>query len=320
MIESVLGPLPADELGPCDFHDHLFIAGGLPLALEPGFRLDDVDAAIREVTEFAEAGGRAIVDCMPIGVGRDIDGLVAVAQATGVTIIAATGFHKDRYYAADHWVRTFDVDQIAELLVAEAREGIDVYGYSAPTITRRDARAGIIKVGSSANRLTSLEEKLFAAVGAAAVTTGLPVITHTDFGTCAPEQLELLGKEGLSAQRVVLSHMDRNPDPILHRDIAAMGATLSFDWLARIDRRSDAVVADLVVAAAEDGYLDRVVLGQDLARRTYWRAFGGAPGLRYLFASFVPRLLAAGVTDAHITQLLVDNPRRQLDITAGASQ
>jgi phosphotriesterase-related protein len=313
MIETVLGSIPAAELGACDFHDHLFIAGGLPVALEPGFRLDDAEAAIAEVTEFREAGGRSLVDCMPVGVGRDIDGLIRVAQATGVQIIAATGFHKDRYYPADHWARRYDADRITELLIAEARVGIDASGYAAPVIERRSARAGIIKAGSSAHRLTGLEEKLFAAAGAAALETGLPVITHTDSGTCGPEQLERLGKEGLPAGRVVLSHMDRNPDPVLHRELAEAGATLCFDWLGRIDRRPDSVVADLVVAAAESGYLDRVVVGQDMARRSYWRAHGGGPGLRHLFTSFVPRLRAAGLSEADLTTVLIDNPRRQLD-------
>jgi phosphotriesterase-related protein len=315
MIETVLGPIEATALGPCDYHDHLFIAGGLPVVLEPGFRLDDADAAIAEVTDFQQAGGGSMVDCMPIGVGRDIISLIRVAQATGLQLIAATGFHKDRYYAADHWARSYGVDQITELLVAEARDGIDAYGYSAPRIERTSAKAGIIKIGSSLHRLTRLEEKLFAAAGAAAVETGLPVITHTDSGTCGPEQLERLAKEGLPASRVVLSHMDRNPDPVLHRDLASAGGTLCFDWLGRVDRRPDAVIADLVVAAAESGYLDRVVLGQDMARRSYWRTLGGGPGLRHLFASFVPRLRAAGLSEADLTTLLVSNPQRQLDIT-----
>ncbi|HEY8472617.1 MAG TPA: hypothetical protein VIL37_08270 [Natronosporangium sp.] len=312
MIITVLGEVAPDTLGPTDCHEHLLIRGGLPIVLEPDFRLDSVDIAVAEVTEFGAAGGAAIVDCMPLGVGRDARGLVEIAERTGVTIIATTGFHKDRYYAADHWVRDYDVDLIADLLVAEYTDGMEVSGYGGPRVRRIPARPGAIKVATSAPEPTPTERKLVAAAGQAHLRTGLPVLTHTDDARSAEYQLAILTELGVEPSAVVFGHMDRHAGVAELAAVCRTGATVCLDWLGRPDRRPDAYVADLVAGVAGEGLLDRVVLGQDLARRHYWRAYGGGPGLANLVDAF-PRLLrAAGLTDADVHRVLVDNPRRVL--------
>lgn len=312
MIESVLGPVSPAELGPTDCHDHLFIRGGLPIVLEPDFRLDSVDAAISETKEVLAAGGQAIVDCMPLGVGRDAEGLVRVARETGATIIAATGFHKDRYYAADHWVRDYDVDRVTALLVAEWAEGMERSGYGGPYVDRIDARPGIIKIATSVDGPTPTERKLVAAAAAAAVETGLPVISHTESAGAAAIQLELLGRGGVPANQVILSHMDRHSDVDALAAACATGATVCLDWMARMDRRPDEVIAEQVAGLFARGCGDHVTLGQDLARRQYWHAYGGGPGLAHLFTSFVPLLRRIGLSDKEIDTVLVQTPRRVL--------
>lgn len=310
MITSVLGDVEVELLGPTDCHDHLFIRGGLPVVLEPDFRLDSVPAAIAEARDVLAAGGRAVVDCMPLGVGRDAAGLVDVARTTGLTIVAATGFHKDRYYAADHWIREYDVDRITELIIAEFREGMERSGYNGPYVDRISARPGVIKVATSGPEPTKTERKLLAAVGAAARVTGLPVITHTEVLGGAEDQLAALAAEGVPADRVICSHVDRHCDIDQLAALVATGATVCLDWLARTDRRPDQVVADLVTGLFGRGFGHQVVLGQDLARRQYWRAYGGGPGLAHLFSSFVPQLRRSGATDADIDTILVRTPRR----------
>lgn len=311
-VTTVLGDLPPEHLGATDCHEHLFIRGGLPIVLEPDFRLDSVDAAVTEAREFQAAGGQALVDCMPLGVGRDIDGLTAVAEQTGLTVIAATGFHKDRYYAADHWVHTYDVDQITELLVAEFAEGIERTGYGGPYVERVTARPGVIKVATTSPGPTPTERKLLAAAGAAAVVTGLPVITHTDSASCAAIQLEALTNEGVPAGQVILSHMDRHSDVDQLVEICATGATVCLDWIGRTDRRPDKFVSDLAAGVAARGFVDHVVLGQDLARRQYWHAYGGSPGLANLLISLVPLLGESGLSEDDVETMLIRTPQRVL--------
>jgi 5-phospho-D-xylono-1,4-lactonase len=59
---------------------------------------------------------------------------------------------------------------------------------------------------------------------------------------------------------------------------------------------------------------DRVVLGSDLARRSYWRPLGGGPGLDYLLTRFVPRLTAEGLAEV-ARRALVDNAARAFTLT-----
>ena len=51
------------------------------------------------------------------------------------------------------------------------------------------------------------------------------------------------------------------------------------------------------------------MLGCDLGRRDYYRAFGGGPGMRYLMDRVVPRLRRR-IGDAATDAILVTNPAR----------
>lgn len=312
MIHSVLGDVEPAQLGPTDCHDHLLIRAGGDAQLDPGFRLDDVEAAVREVESLIAAGGAALVDCMPLGAGRDADGLVEIARRTGLTVLAVTGFHRDGFYGERHWVRGEDADALAAMLVSEAEEGMGTSPHDPPGEQRSSARPGAIKVATSGERPTPLEERTLDAVGAAAARTGLPVITHTESVAGAREQLQRLGAHGVAPERIVLSHMDRHGSDEEVAEICATGATVCLDWMGRLDRRPDEVIVNRLAALLEAGWGDSVVLGQDLARRRYWRAHGGSPGLAHMFDTVVPMMRRMGVGARELQQVLVETPRRVL--------
>lgn len=312
MITSVLGEVEPSRLGPTDCHDHLLIRAGGAARLDPEFRLDDVDAAVREVESLQAAGGAALVDCMPLGAGRDADGLVEVARRTRLTVLAVTGFHRDGFYGDGHWVRGADADALAEMLVSEARDGLGRSPHDPPGEDRSSARPGAIKVATSGERPTPLEERMLDAVGAAAARSGLPVITHTESVAGAHAQLDRLAAHGVPAERVVLSHMDRHGSADEVAEICATGATVCLDWMGRLDRRPDEVIVERLQALLHAGVGDRVVLGQDLARRRYWRAHGGGPGLAHMFDAVVPLMRRMGLGAGELRQVLVETPRRVL--------
>jgi 5-phospho-D-xylono-1,4-lactonase len=80
LIRTVLGDVPAGDLGVCDAHDHLFFRS----AQLPGQELADADAAVGELRAFAALGGRAVVQWAPFGLGRRADQLAAVSRTAGV--------------------------------------------------------------------------------------------------------------------------------------------------------------------------------------------------------------------------------------------
>lgn len=311
-IETTLGPLPADKLGRINAHDHVIIDGGLTVVNTPDFRLNSVDKAITEIGYWREAGGGAIVDTMPFGCGRNVDKLIAVSQATGVPIIVPTGFQKSSYYLPDHWQHIYSEESIADLLIAEITEGADRYGYEGPLVERSPVKAGFVKVAGDYQVVKTTTRKLIRAAGRAHQATSAPILVHTETGTAADQLLDLLEAAGVPPQRVMLCHIDRNPDFPLHRRLAERGAFLEYDSPGRIKYQPETVVIDLMRQMFEAGFGGNLLLGGDTARRSYWKAYGGGPGFDYLLTTFTPRLREAGFTDYELQLIWQDNPVRWL--------
>ena len=304
-VETVLGRVEVDRLGAVDAHDHLFFDSP---AL-PGEAFDDPDKAIEEVREAAESGIATIVDMTPIGLGRRPDLLRRVAEATGVNVIAASGFHRDAHYPDGHWVHEASVETLTDRILADLRDGMHPTDGNDPEAPRDVARAGAIKGGASYHHATASERRRLEAIANAARETGVAALIHTENGTFGHEIVDLLEGWGLPADRVLLAHLDRNPDPELHVEIAARGVTLEYDTVGRTKYHPDSTVLGLIEAVANAGHVDRLALGIDTARPGMLRAYGGGPGLRYLMDRFVPRIRQRLGDDA-VQRILVANPAR----------
>lgn len=313
VVRTVLGDVPAADLGTCYAHEHVLIRGGMQVKLDPDFLLDDRDRATREVEEFHAAGGTSLVDMIPCGLGRDPEGLQEVARRTGVHIVAATGFHTERYYDTDHWLYHYSAGQIAELYRAEIEQGMDQWGYRGPIIRRTSARAGVIKVATLYYRWNAHTERWFEAAAMAQRATGAPIASHTENGVLGDRQVDALIARGVPPSHIVIGHIDKNVDPFVHADLAARGVFLEYDSPSRLKYGPDADAVGLIRAAVEGGYERQILLGMDLARRSYYPTYGGGPGLRYLLDTFVPRLEAEGL--GHVVPLLlVENPARAFSL------
>ncbi len=288
IVRTVLGDIDPADLGPCDAHEHLF----LDTPAQPGEEFVDRDKAVDEARTLAGAGARSLVDWTPLGLGRDLDGLAHVSRETGLHVVAATGLHRDAHYTADDPYRTMPVDELTRRFVEELR-----------------ARCGIVKAGASYHHLTAFEEKAFAAVAAAHVEIGAPVCVHTQHGTMGLAIVERLQSLGVPPTAVILAHVDRNPDAAEHGETADAGATLQLDGPGRTKYWPDSTILQLIADLAERGHADRLLLGGDTGRRGMMRAYGGGPGLDYVFARFRPRLereLGADLAQ----RIFVANPAR----------
>jgi phosphotriesterase-related protein len=249
---------------------------------------------------------------MPFGCGRNVDKLVAVSQATGVPIIVPTGFQKSSYYLPDHWQHKYDEESIAQLLIAELTEGADRNGYEGPLVERSPVKAGFVKVAGDYQVVKPTTRKLIRATGQVYQATGAPILVHTEMGTVADQLLDLLEAAGVPPNRVMLSHIDRNPDFRLHRHLAERGVFLQYDTPGRIKYQPETVLINLMRQLFEAGFGSQLLLGGDTARRSYWKAYGGGPGLDYLLAVFTPRLRAEGFTEKELSLVWTQNPVRWL--------
>ena len=304
-VITVTGPRDAATLGVVDAHDHLLLdSPGMP-----GQGFTDPERSIAEVLEGRASGIGTIVEMTPIGLGRDPAGLRAISQATGVPVIAATGYHRDAHYPPGHWVHDATGETLADRCLADLRAGMHPRDWADPSLPPDEARAGAIKGGASYHRITRSERRRLEAIAGASAATGAAVLVHSEVGTAAHEIVDLLEASGASADRIALAHLDRNPDPELHAEVAARGVTLEYDTIGRTKYHPDSVVLDLIERVAAAGHLDRIVLGLDLGSRDYLRAYDGGPGLRYLMTAFAPRLRRRLGEDA-AARILVANPAR----------
>ncbi|SDQ52810.1 phosphotriesterase [Microbacterium sp. cf332] len=310
-VRTVTGDVEPDALGTVNYHEHLFQRS----PLLPGDDLDDEDASGREAAELRESGFATLVDATPLGLGRRPDAIRRISLATGLTVVMTTGAHRREHYAADHPLLTASEDDLAAAflrdLTAGAAEGL-APDASAPEPDPEAGpeaapRAGVLKVGLGYWRIDDAARRAISAVGAAHRDTGAPVMVHLEHGTAAHEALDALTAVGVAADRVALAHIDRNPDPGLHVELAARGAFLGYDGAARARDWPDSVLIDCLTEAARRGGADRVLLGGDVARATRYRAYGGIPGLRYLGDRFVPRLRDAAGDDV-VDRILRRNP------------
>jgi phosphotriesterase-related protein len=264
---------------------------------------------VEDLHAFTALGGSSVADLMPCGLGRDPAGLRSISERAGVSIIAATGFHTERWYDTQHWLYHYSVEQIAGLWREEIAVGMDQWGYRGPLLNRARARAGIIKVATGYYTWSNNTDKWFEAAALAHRATGAPIASHTEDGVLGDRQADTLLSHGVPADSIIIGHIDKNADPYVHRDLASRGVFLEYDGPSRLKYGPDSDAVKLIAAAAEHGYGDQILLGMDLARRSYYPSYGGGPGLGYLLGVFAPRLEAEGLGDM-VQRIFVDNPAR----------
>ncbi len=300
-IQTVTGKILSHELGITYGHEHLLFSPPEPYRTQdPDLALDSLDAAIQEARTFALAGGRALVEMSTVDLNRQADGLRQVSQATGVHILAATGFNKGKFCEA--LVEGKTVDELAGRMVRDLREGMD----------GTQVRAGLIKASSSLDAFTPGEEKVFQAAIRAQRETGAPISTHTEAGTLALEQVRILTEGGVPPERILIGHVDRKLDWDYVQAIADTGVYMGFDQVSKEKYFPDAQRIVFLRRLVESGHGGQVLLAGDLARKTYWPSygFGHGPGLTYILWRFVPWMLEEGISREAVDAMLVGNPAR----------
>jgi phosphotriesterase-related protein len=315
MVNTVLGPVPADQLGLTLMHEHLVIGwpGWEHDAAAPGWKRDDiVKLCVDRMHELKSLGLRTFLDPCPSDLGRDVEVMAKVSQATGVHIICATGLYKEDQGAATYFkFRSQFADathEITEGFLKEISEGIGSTGI----------KPGILKVATGAHRITPYEEMVLRAAARAATATGTPITTHTDEGTMGREQLQIFASEGVELQRVIIGHSCGSADLRYHTDMLDRGCTLGFDRFGLEILQPDRLRVAALIGLLGIGFHDQIVLSHD----TVWCWRGRALPLpesivpnwkpTHVLTNIVPTLREAGVPQAKIDAMLISNPRRLL--------
>ena len=260
-----------------------------------------------ELVRFRDAGGSGLVDVTLPGVGRDPIWLRDLAEASGLHVVMGCGWYRTAYYPPETLIERRSVDDLADELVAEVEGGVGETG----------VRPGIIgEIGTDKPWVTPAEERVHRAVARAARRTGLAITTHAVLSDVGLAQLRIFEEEGADVSRVVIGHADSYQVLDHYLAILERGANLEFDFIGmpwERERIGEERTIELVCELLGRGYADRLFLSQDVCNDSQLKTFGGN-GYTYLMDSFLPRLRAAGASDAEIETMTVANPRRLLTI------
>lgn len=305
-IRTVLGDVAPEQLGLTLGHDHIFASPSAAVT-DPDLRIDEEVASIAEMKDFAEVGGSAMIEMTTVDYGRNTAALQRISRATGVHLIAATGFNKGKF--ADRLTEGRSVQAIASWMIAEVLEGVRPFSSDQPVREDSNARAGVIKASSSLNALSANEHKVFDAAIEAHHATGAPISTHTEKGTWALEQIRMLLEGGVNPARILIGHLDLKPDLAYLLEVASTGVNLGLDQFAKTKYLPDETRVHLIAQLVDVGYGKQILIGGDLARRSYWKHYGDPFGFTFIPLRVRVMLAQAGLTTEQINDILVQNPR-----------
>ena len=300
VIRTILADLHPDALahGTTLFHEHLdgvYSRDTRQLRLPPPSSADTAPV-IADVEEAMENGVVCIVDAGHPDMGVNYDHLRQISSVTGLHVVASGGYYLRNTYPAE--ISTMTDDQIAARLVAEANAGrFGAYG----------------EIGYMAGRAEFFadEIKVFRAVGKAHLENNLPIFTHNSYGSgpdadvvprdMALRQLDVYESVGVDPRRVAVGHMDSLPgtNADIINALAERGAFVGLDRIRGESARDEARVA-LVLAFLEAGHLEHLLLSSD-TRSDFLKVM-----------RFSEQLRRAGVSEAMLQTIMVDNPRRFL--------
>ena len=298
-VMTVRGPVPPDELGHTQTHDHVFADISWARHRWVAMPITDEVQMTEEIRLYKEAGGGAIVDCGLEHIGRQPEALRRISEATGVHIIMGTGFCREPYYPefVDKWTTA----RLAEYIIDEIENGWADTGI----------RPGVIgEIGIDKRWVQGVEERVIRAAARAHHATGLAVTTHTPPHTALLFH-EILQEEGVPPDRIIFGHLDNTLEMDELERIAATGAYIQFDLIGIDWINSDRRRAEFLAELIRRGYGDRLLAAQDMPARPRLKTNGGH-GYQHLIDNFLPMLREEGVNEDDIRRITRTNPARVL--------
>ncbi len=302
IVRTLGGDLPPAALGPTLIHEHLVVDVRLPSARPPAYA-DDLETIVTPMLDHLRAvraqGVRTLVECTPTIVGQHLPAYRAVAERTGLQVVIAVGTYRDAWLP--DWVRTAEVTTLADWYVAGIANG-----------------AGFIKLGCNPDGPTPAEARCVTAAGLASRRSGALVACHVGWAAPAHRLIDAFLAGGGDPARLVIVHLQNEPDDAAHLALAERGVWLEYDAIGVAP--PDAVYIGWLQALAEAGRLGQALISQDAC--AYIITGDGRVERQhrfdYLLGRFVPALGAAGFHPAEVEQLLVANPARALALPDGS--
>jgi phosphotriesterase-related protein len=333
IVRTVLKDLPPEAMGPGStlFHEHIGSAR--------------IDPIVVEALNFAKGEGvSCLVNAKAGGGMNNVENLRILSTRTAVHIVACEGYYMQNAYPPE--LATWSEEQIAEDLVQKANhDGLGAFGeigQSANSSVLTPGELKVFRAVGKAHLRTNLPIFTHNAYG-----TGPNV--PRDAGL---RQLDAFEAVGVRPERVAIGHVCCLDDPKadIIKQLAKRGAFVGFDRLAdhhpvdpkapaapmgNVQDTSDELRVRMIREFIDAGHVEHLLLADDSTaqpnklsgeisqlvqdqwlteaegkqiKATLYRAMG----IGRTVGAFVPKLRAAGVSEATLRTILHDNPLRFL--------
>ena len=321
-VETVRGPVDTADLGAVLMHEHVFVLSTEHVQNYGADWWDEderVQDAIDKLNALKALGIDTIVDPTVWGLGRYVPRVQRVAAGTDLNIIVATGLYTydEIPHQYEHRGPGLLVDLPVDPMVTDFRRDVEV------GIADTGVKAAFLKCVVEAKGLTYGVERTVRACAAVHRETGVPITAHTSSATQAGRLLlQVLREEGVDLTKVVIGHAGDSNDLDYLQEMADAGCLLGMDrfGLDIYNPTEDRVAT--IVALAERGYADRMVLSHDAS--CYIDYFPGEAqaavaqvqpnwNFGHISNDVLPLLRERGLSEAQVRAMLVEAPRRYFE-------
>ncbi len=313
-VESVRGPVELERLGTTLMHEHVFVLNEEIRENYPSYWDEEVRVAdaIEKLRKLKAVGVDTIVDPTVIGLGRYIPRIERINKDVDINIIAATGVYTYNdlpffFHFQGPGTLFGGEEPMIEMFVRDIREGI----------AGTSVKAAFLKCAIDEHGMTPGVERAMRAVAGAHRETGVPITVHTNVhnqsGLLAQK---LLREEGADLAKVVVGHSGDSTDLDYLTTLMEAGSFIGMDRFGIDVMLPFEQRVDTVAELCRRGYADRMVLSHDASCFIDWFPVAtkeaAVPNWHYthIHDDVLPALRQRGVTEAQITTMLVDNPRR----------
>jgi phosphotriesterase-related protein len=317
-VESVRGPVELSDLGQTLMHEHVFVMSTEHMQnygsdwWDEEFRVTD---AVTKLNAMHAKGITTIVDPTVWGLGRYIPRIQRIAEQTPVHIIVAAGLYVYEELPQQYAYRgPGNLIDIPEPMVTDFSRDIT------EGIADTGVKAAFLKFALETPEPSPGIERIARAIARTHVETGAPITVHTS----GPHQtgrtaVRIFTEEGVDLTKVVIGHAGDSNDIDYLTELADSGVLLGMDRFGLDLFNPTAERVKTIVTLAARGYADRMVLSHDAS--CFIDYFGAAHDdaraaaapnwhFEHISDDVLPALLAQGVSQAQIDQMMVENPVR----------
>jgi phosphotriesterase-related protein len=119
-------------------------------------------------------------------------------------------------------------------------------------------------------------------------------------------------KNRIPPDKILFCHLDKVSEFRIHQFLTDRGFMIEYDALIR-EKPGLENLAKIIKKEISSGMGNQILFGGDMARISYWKSYGGKPGMAFMLKDAASRLIGNGIQPEELEKIWIENPKRWLD-------